>query len=208
MKKWIPFFLMAFCAGMVIGGFLAKYIQERGMRTDRESDRADSRKQSYFSGFAAHADIPLNRLYLRIIRGEDGPKLLTSFRLSPSGKTLFFSELQHFFPEGLRLERRDFSRLLSLYEFQPGGVFRTLRPEEWCRNSLFELGYSRLGERIYILEPISEPVSGLREPTSFPDSSCSGTAVPEEIPWIPVSILLVCIVLGFLLLLIQKRREE
>ena len=161
-----------------------------------------------FSGFSAHADISWNRLYLRIIRGKDGPKLLTSFCLSPSGKTLFFSELQHFSPEGIRLELQDFSRLLSLDEFLPGGVFRTLRPEERYRNNFFELGYSRLGERIYILESISEPVSGLREPTSFSDPSCSGPAVSEEIPWIPVSILLVCIVLGFLLLLIQKRREE
>ncbi len=211
MKKWIPFFLIAFCAGVVIGGFLAKRALEHGrMRMPREFGRLYHRQTSPLSQLFMQTLDSSGRLYLRMIRGVDGSvRLLTSFCLSPAAEVSDFSTLRRILPGLSRMDRRDHSLLLSCSEFLPGGVFHAFKPDEVYRLDSFEMGYSRSGKRIFLLEPIPDEGAGVSASTcSLAGDDRTGREDSSETHWIPLSVLLVCIVLGFLLLMIQKRNEE
>lgn len=204
MKKWIPIFLIAFSAGILIGGFLAEKTRERRMRSPRKCETLSCRGTALPILFSGSANRGPGGLYLRINRNEDGLTLLISFSLSSPEKNSIFCKARRINPEAVLLSRRTkSSRLLSLSEFLPGGVFREWKPDEICRSDSFELGYSRLGRRIYLLENIPEEKSALSESPFFP----AGKGISSETHWIPVCVLLVSIVLGFLLLAIQRRRE-
>ena len=121
-------------------------------------------------------------------------------------------ELKQKYPELSRMESKGFSRLSARYEFFPGGPFYGSLPSELYRAGHFELGFGRFGERVFAAGKI--PLAVLRPQDASPvsQSVIDGSREPSRgwaaSRWTPLAILLVCIVLGFILLLLLNRREK
>ena len=153
--------------------------------------------------------------YFRVIRRENILEILFSFCPDSRDREQFLNEMKQEYPELSRSGKQEFSRFFSRPEFFPGGIFSFLRPEERYRTDSLETGICRSGNRIYLLweipagDPGSEGKSAAFE-TKAPvktEAALEKTTGRDSLSrWLPLSILLVCIVVGFLLILILKRR--
>lgn len=208
MKRLIWFFILVFLAGIAIGGFLAKRELERG----KSPNPGTGLSRDCLSVFLSHAGLCSGGLCLQAERNRNDLDFFISYRLPPSEKKCILRSLKQKYPELSRMETKGFSRLSARYEFFPGGPFYGSLPSELYRAGHFELGFGRFGERVFAAGKI--PIAVLRPQDASPvsESVIDGSREPSRgwaaSRWTPLAILLVCIVLGFILLLLLNRREK
>lgn len=217
MKKWLLLFLPAFCLGVVIGCFFAEKTRknrERALQICTEKQHKRQPEKSPLVLLSCGRESPFCP-YFRVIRRENTLEILFSFCPDSRDREQFLNEMKQEYPELSRSGKQEFSRFFSRPEFFPGGIFSFLRPEERYRTDSLETGICRSGNRIYLLweipagDPGSEGKSAAFE-TKAPvktEAALEKTTGRDSLSrWLPLSILLVCIVVGFLLILILKRR--
>lgn len=220
MKKWILLFLPAFCLGVYLGCLLAKRTLERREKNHPACAVLYHRKTKPLSELFSFCEkeSPV-RPYFHLVRNGTHWDALSSFCLPPRKMDEFLTEVKQSSPDLIPFRGPDSAPFLTRYEFLPGGLFSLLRPDEWYRTGRFALGIHRPGNRVFLrwnipdapqasAEGKSTQGSGQTIATAKKTEQPAASAVPEtRSRWLPLSILLVCIAVGFLLLLILKRRE-